>query len=113
MKRAGEVIPQIIGPVPDKRDAANPPAPYSPPTHCPKCGTELVAGSERGILYCPNFECPGRQLEGLVHFASRNAMDIRGLSYARLAQLIDAGLVHDAADLYDLAAPQLAELERL
>jgi DNA ligase (NAD+) len=65
------------------------------------------------MLYCPNFECPGRQLEGLVHFASRGALDIRGLSYARIAQLIDAGLVHDAADLYDLAAPQLAELERL
>jgi DNA ligase (NAD+) len=113
VKRAGEVIPQIIGPVPDKRDAANPPAAYTPPTVCPKCGTALVAGSEKGMLYCPNFECPGRQLEGLVHFASRGAMDIRGLSYARLAQLIDAGLVHDAADLYDLAAPQLAELERL
>src|SRR6185437_3589391 len=113
VKRAGEVIPQIIGPVPDKRDAADPPAPYVPPTMCPKCGTALVAGSEQGMLYCPNFECPGRQLEGLVHFASRGAMDIRGLSYARLAQLIDAGLVHDAADLYDLSAPQLAELERL
>ena len=113
VKRAGEVIPQIIGPVPDKRDAADPPAPYVPPTMCPKCGTALVAGSEKGMLYCPNFECPGRQLEGLVHFASRGAMDIRGLSYARLAQLIDAGLVHDAADLYDLSAPQLAELERL
>ena len=113
VKRAGEVIPQIIGPVPDKRDAANPPAPYAPPTECPKCDTTLVAGSEKGMLYCPNFECPGRQLEGLVHFASRGAMDIRGLSYARLAQLIDAGMVHDAADLYDLAAPQLAELERL
>ena len=113
VKRAGEVIPQIIGPVPDKRDAADPPAPYVPPTMCPKCGTALVAGSEKGMLYCPNFECPGRQLEGLVHFASRGAMDIRGLSYARLAQLIDAGLVHDAADLYDLSSPQLAELERL
>jgi DNA ligase (NAD+) len=113
VKRAGEVIPQIIGPVPDKRDAAHPPAPYAPPTECPKCGTALVAGSEKGMLYCPNFECPGRQLEGLVHFASRGAMDIRGLSYARLAQLIEAGLVHDAADLYDLNAPQLAELERL
>ncbi len=113
VKRAGEVIPQIIGPVPDKRDPANPPAPYEPPTHCPSCGTALVPGNEQGMLYCPNFECPGRQLEGLVHFASRSAMDIRGLSYARLSQLIDAGLVHDAADLYALTAPPLAALERL
>ena len=64
------------------------------------------------MLYCPNFECPGRQLEGLVHFASRDAMDIRGLSYARLEQMIAAGLVRDAADIYDLTVEQLVELER-
>ena len=113
VKRAGEVIPQIIGPIPDRRDATNPPQPYEPPTHCPSCGTLAVTGSEQGMLYCPNFGCPARQLEGLVHFASRGAMDIRGLSYARIKQLIDAGLVRDAADLYDLQAERLAELERL
>ncbi len=113
VKRAGEVIPQIIGPVPDKRDPNNPPAPYEPPTHCPSCNTKLVPGNELGMLYCPNFECPGRQLEGLVHFASRGAMDIRGLSYARIKQLIDAGLVSDAADLHDLTADQLENIERL
>ena len=113
VKRAGEVIPQIIGPVPDKRDAQNPPSAYAPPTHCPACNTALVPGAELGMLYCPNFACPGRQLEGLVHFASRGAMDIRGLSYARIKQLIDAGLVSDAADLYDLTAEQLEGIERL
>ncbi len=113
VKRAGEVIPQVIGPVPDRRDAANPPAPYVPPTHCPSCGTALITGSEQGMLYCPNFDCPSRQLEGLVHFASRNAMDIRGLSYARIRQLVDAKLVHDPSDLYDLTAGQLVELDRL
>lgn len=113
VKRAGEVIPQIIGPVPDKRDPANPPQPYVPPTQCPSCGTALVAGTEQGMLYCPNFECPGRRLESLVHFASRGAMDIRGLSYARIAQLVEEGLIEDVADLYDLRAEQLQELERL
>ena len=113
VKRAGEVIPQVIGPVPDRRDAANPPAPYVPPTHCPSCGTELVTGTEQGMLYCPNFDCPARQLEGLAHFAARGAMDIRGLSYARIRQLIDAKLVGDPSDLYDLTAAQLVELERL
>jgi DNA ligase (NAD+) len=113
VKRAGEVIPQIIGPVPDRRDAFNPPKPYVPPTNCPSCHTPLVPGAEQGMLYCPNFECPGRRLENLVHFASRGAMDIRGLSYARIAQLVDAGLVHDIADLYALEADQLARLERL
>jgi DNA ligase (NAD+) len=112
VKRAGEVIPQVIGPVPDRRDTKNPPKRYVPPTKCPVCGTKAVPGVERGMLYCPNFECPARQLEGLVHFASRGAMDIRGLSYARIRQLIDAGLVHDAADIYDLRASQIVELER-
>jgi DNA ligase (NAD+) len=110
VKRAGEVIPQIVGPVPDRRDSDS--APYEPPRRCPSCGTKLVPGEDRGMLYCPNFECPGRQLEGLVHFASRDAMDIRGLSYARLEQCIAAGLVHDAADVYDLTGEQLVELDR-
>ena len=112
VKRAGEVIPQVIGPVPDRRDPRNPPAPYTPPKRCPACNTKLEAGVDRGMLYCPNFECPARQLEGMVHFASRGAMDIRGLSYARLRQLIDADLIHDVADLYDLTAEQITELER-
>jgi DNA ligase (NAD+) len=113
VKRAGEVIPQIIGPVPDRRDASNPPQPYVPPTNCPSCHSVLVAGTEMGMLYCPNFECPGRRLESLVHYASRGAMDIRGLSYARIEQLVHAGLIDDVAGLYDLKAERLAELERL
>lgn len=111
VKRAGEVIPQIIGPVPPE-DASLRPAPYVPPTHCPSCGTELVTGAEMGMRYCPNFACPGRRLESLVHFASRGAMDIRGLSYARITQLVDAGMVRDAADLYDLDVERLVTLER-
>jgi len=113
VKRAGEVIPQIIGPVPDRRDAANPPQPYVPPTNCPSCNSVLVPGTEVGMLYCPNFECPGRRLESLVHYASRGAMDIRGLSYARIEQLVEAGLIDDVAGLYDLKAERLAQLERL
>jgi DNA ligase (NAD+) len=112
VKRAGEVIPQVIGPVPERRDATTPPAPYEPPKFCPSCESTLIPGSDRGMLYCPNFRCPARQLESLVHFASRGAMDIRGLSYARIEQLMQAGLVHDAADLYDLSAEQLVKLER-
>ena len=122
VKRAGEVIPQVIGPVPERRDAAAPPVPYAPPTACPSCGTALVAGEDRGMLYCPDFRCPARQLEALVHFASRGAMDIRGLSYARIEQLLTvpvardgaapAPLVRDAADLYDLTAADLVRLER-
>jgi DNA ligase (NAD+) len=111
VKRAGEVIPQIIGPVPTEDGSARP-DPFVPPTHCPSCQTALVPGNEVGMLYCPNFDCPGRQLESLVHFASRGAMDIRGLSYERLAQFISEGLIRDAGDLYDLDTERLVQLER-
>ena len=112
VKRAGDVIPQVIGPVPDRRDAKRPPKAYVPPTHCPSCKTELVAGEDLGMLYCPNFDCPSRQLEGLVHFSARGAMDIRGLSYGRIEQLVQEGLVTDAASLYDLTSDKLVKVER-
>lgn len=112
VKRAGEVIPQVIGPVPDKRDSKNPPQPYTPPTHCPSCNTELVKGEDLGMLYCPNYECPARQLQSLAHFASRGAMDIRGLGEERIQQLLQTELIRDAAGLYDLTVPQLVKLER-
>ena len=110
VKRAGEVIPQIIGPIPERRNADL--QPYRAPTKCPSCGTKLVPGEDRGMFYCENFECPGRQLEGLVHFASRDAMDIRGLSYARIEQFVAARLIRDVADIYDLTVEQLVELDR-
>ena len=112
VKRAGDVIPQVIGPVPERRDAANPPPPTEAPTHCPACGTPVVRDEEEVALYCPNVACPARQLEALVHFASRGAMDIRGLSYARIEQLIAAGLVHDVSDLYRLTVDDLLTLDR-
>jgi DNA ligase (NAD+) len=107
------VIPQVIGPVPEKRDPANPPRPIRVPTKCPACGTPVERDEEEVAIYCPNVACPARQLEAIVHFASRGAMDIRGLSYARIEQLISAGLVHDVADLYSVTAEQLVALERL
>ncbi|MEO8335675.1 MAG: NAD-dependent DNA ligase LigA [bacterium] len=112
VKRAGDVIPQIIGPVPEKRDPANMPPVYEPPTKCPACGTPVERDEEEVAIYCPNVLCPARQLEAIVHFASRGAMDIRGLSYARIEQLIAAGFVHDVADLYDLTSEQITSLER-
>ena len=112
VKRAGDVIPQVIGPVADKRDAKNPPPKTRVPTKCPSCGTKVERDEEEVAIYCPNVACPDRQLEAIVHFASRHAMDIRGLSYARIEQLIAASLVHDVADLYSLTVDQLTALER-
>ena len=109
VKRAGEVIPQIIASVPEKSEPRG--KPWRMPSRCPSCGTPVERDEEEVAIYCPNIACPGRQLEGLVHFASRGAMDIRGLSYSRIEQLISQGLVEDAADLYSLDRRKLIGLE--
>ena len=110
VRRAGDVIPQVIGPVPEKRTGAE--VPWTPPTACPVCGTRVACEEDGVDVFCPNVACPGRRLEALTHFASRGAMDIRGLSDARIAQLVEAGLVHDPADLYTkLTREKLEALE--
>jgi DNA ligase (NAD+) len=110
VKRAGDVIPQVLASLPERRDGSE--KIWRMPRRCPSCNTPVLKDEEEVAVYCPNVECPGRQLEGLVHFASRGAMDIRGLQYKRIAQLIDAGLVRDMADLYSLTVEQLVSLER-
>jgi DNA ligase (NAD+) len=110
IKRAGDVIPQVVGPVPEKRDAANPPAAPVVPDKCPACGTPVRV--EEKDIFCDNDLCPGRRLEAMVHFASRGAMDIDGLSYARIEQLVNEGLAENVADLYELTAERVAQLER-
>ncbi|HKU61935.1 MAG TPA: NAD-dependent DNA ligase LigA [Gemmatimonadales bacterium] len=108
--RAGEVIPQVVRSLVERRDGNE--RAFVMPDRCPRCGTAVERPADEAMRYCPNVSCPGRVLEGLVHYASRDAMDVRGLGYERVRQLLDEGLVHDVADLYDLTAPQLMELER-
>ena len=108
--RAGDVIPYVLGPVPEERSGAE--VPWTMPANCPRCGTATVKYGEDVATYCPNVACPGRLLEGLVHFASRDAMDIGGLSYARIQQLLEAGFVRDFADLYTVTVEQLVSLDR-
>ena len=114
VQRAGEVIPQVIGPVPEKRNADEPPEPFVAPDGLPFVRNTAVRRDEDEVaLYCPNVACAGRQLEALVHFTSVDAMDIRGLSYARIEQLVAAGLVHDAADFFALTVEQVLPLDRM
>ncbi|HMU60610.1 MAG TPA: NAD-dependent DNA ligase LigA [Gemmatimonadales bacterium] len=108
--RAGEVIPKVIGPLRERRDGTE--TPYAMPARCPACDTPLERPPDEAVRYCPNEACPGRVLEGIVHFASREAMDIRGLGYERVRQLLDAKLIADVADLYEVRAEQLVKLER-
>jgi len=108
--RAGEVIPQLLGPLPARRTGGE--QPFVMPNACPRCGTPVERPADEAMRYCPNVSCPGRVWEGIVHFASRGAMDIRGLGYERVGQLLDAGLIHDVADLYRLEVGQLIKLDR-
>jgi len=110
VKRAGDVIPQVISSVPEKRATKDPPR-WQMPSKCPSCGKPVTREEGEAAVYCTNVACPGRQLEGLVHFTSRGAMDIRGLSYARIQQLVAAGLVRDPGDIYSLKRESLLKLE--
>jgi len=105
--RAGEVIPQVLGPVRERRTGSE--QPFQMPEQCPRCGSTVEHPVDEVMSYCPNVSCPGRVLESIVHFAM--AMDIRGLGYERVRAFLDANLIHDVADLYLLEAEQLVELE--
>ncbi len=109
MTRAGEVIPQVLGPVRERRTGAE--TAFAMPARCPDCGSEVEAPPDEVMTFCPNVSCPGRVHEGIFHFAARGAMDIRSLGYERVKQLLDAGLIRDVADLYDLTELQLIGLE--
>jgi DNA ligase (NAD+) len=109
VKRAGEVIPQVVGPVVARRTGEE--KPFSAPTHCPACGSLLERPAGEVMIYCPNSSCPDRIYWGIVHFASRGAMDIRGLGERTIQQLIEQRLVTDFADLYHLRADDLLRLE--
>ena len=109
VKRAGDVIPQIMASIPDRRTGAE--KTWQMPKRCPSCGTAATREEDEAAVYCPNIACPGRQLEGLVHFVSRGGMDVRGLSYARIQQLVEEQLVHDPGDLYALKREQLLSIE--
>ncbi|MBN1956468.1 MAG: NAD-dependent DNA ligase LigA [Anaerolineae bacterium] len=109
VKRAGDVIPQIVGPVKDVRSGDE--RPYEPPTHCPVCGEPADSAPEEVARYCVNAACPAQLVRRIGHFASRGAMDITTLGEKTAIQLVEEGLVQDVADLYRLQAEDLVDLE--
>src|SRR5665811_1298186 len=111
VQRAGDVIPQIVKVVEDRRTGDE--QPWEMPTHCPSCGQPVHREPGEAMRYCTNAACPAQLLERLHHFIGRSAMDIDGLG-ARLAdRFVELDLVHDAADLYFLDWNAVAALERL
>lgn len=111
VRKAGEIIPEILGSVPEKRPIDS--VPYTMPTVCPVCGAPVFEDEDEAAMRCTGAECPAQLLRNLMHFVSRDAMDIDGCGQAVLQVLIDANLVHSAADLYTLRAPDVETLERM
>ena len=109
VKRAGDVIPQVVAPVTESRTGREPP--FRAPETCPFCDSPVERPEDEVAIYCRNTSCPARIFWGLVHFVSQGAMDIRGLGERTVQQLLDTGLVHDFGDIYALEAEQLLQLE--
>ena len=108
VRKAGDIIPEVIGVARHALDAD----PYRMPDVCPSCGAPVVHLQEEAALRCVNPECPAQSLRNLIHFASRNAMAIDGLGEAVAVQLTDRGLVRTVADLYTLSMDQLLTLDK-
>ena len=109
VKRAGEVIPYVIGPVVDVRSGKE--KKYKPPSKCPACGQDVEHFVGEVAWYCVNAACPAQLVRNIEHYVSRGAMDIVGLGIKIVEQLIEEGLVKDVADLYTLTREQLLALE--
>ena len=108
VRKAGDIIPEVIG-VTHHAEVAEP---YTMPTVCPSCGAPVVHLEDEAALRCVNPECPAQALRNIIHFASRDAMDIEGLGEAVATQLVEKELVHSAADIYTLTREQLLELDK-
>ncbi len=108
VRKAGEIIPEVLRSVSHEENSEK----FSLPTVCPVCGTPSVRDDGESVLRCPNVSCPAQLLKNMIHFASRNAMNIDGLGEANMKLLVESGLVKSTADLYILEKEQLTELER-
>ncbi|WP_377520578.1 NAD-dependent DNA ligase LigA [Priestia megaterium] len=111
VKKAGDIIPEVVNVIEEKRTGEE--QEFTMPTHCPECESELVRLEEEVALRCINPSCPAQIREGLIHFVSRNAMNIDGLGEKVISQLFREQLIKDVADIYTLTKHQLIELERM
>ena len=108
VRKAGDIIPEVVTVA---EHGTNPV--YHLPEFCPSCHTRVVREEGQAAIYCPNIECPAQLMRNLIHFASRDAMDIDGLGPALLENLVQAGWVHSPADLYSLKEEEVAKLDRM
>src|SRR5262249_3236764 len=112
VRRAGDVIPEVVRVLLDKRPAGA--KSFVMPKHCPECKSAIVRLPDEAVARCTGgLFCPAQRKQALLHFASRRAMDIEGLGEKLVDQLVDQGIVRTPADLYRLGVAALAELERM
>jgi DNA ligase (NAD+) len=111
VKKAGDIIPEVVNVIADQRTGAE--VDFHMPTHCPECESELVRLEGEVALRCINPKCPAQIREGLIHFVSRDAMNIDGLGEKVVSQLFAEKLIVDVADIYKLSSEQLLGLERM
>lgn len=108
VRKAGDIIPEVLNSVSHEENSST----FRLPEVCPVCGARCVREDDESVLRCPNVECPAQLLKNMIHFASKNAMDIDGLGDANMKLLVDSELVKSPADLYILEKEQLLSLER-
>ena len=111
IRKAGEIIPEVVRVLPDLRPAGT--IPYQMPSQCPECNSSLVRPEAEAVTRCVNQSCPAILRGSIIHWASRNALDIRGLGERIAVLLIENNLVTSVADLYSLTVEQIANLERM
>jgi DNA ligase (NAD+) len=111
VKKAGDIIPEVVNVLADQRTGEE--VDFQMPTHCPECESELVRLEGEVALRCINPKCPAQIREGLIHFVSRDAMNIEGLGEKVISQLFAEKLIGDVADIYKLTREQLLALERM
>jgi DNA ligase (NAD+) len=111
VRKAGEIIPEVVRVLPELRPEGA--VAFAMPTHCPECGEALFRPLDEAVLRCINTSCPAILRGALVHWASRDAMDINGLGEKWVLQLVDRQLIRTVADLYDLTEMQLLTVERM
>jgi DNA ligase (NAD+) len=109
VQRAGEVIPQVVKPIVERRTGKE--QVYHLPERCPLCDTPIIRIPDQAMAYCPNEECPSRNLESIIHFVSRGAMDMDTIGEKMCEQLLSTGYIKSVADFYSLTRDQLLALE--
>lgn len=109
LRKAGEIIPEVVSVLEHDEDAE----PFILPSHCPSCGQQVMRAEGEAAVRCTNLDCPAQLLRHLIHFTSRDAMDIEGLGPAVMEQLVESGQIRSSVDLYDLKLEDIKNMERM